>query len=221
MAYNLDHYHGDAVTPVESENIEFEDFQNEIIFYNKVWTAFPADVDNEEIIKDCYDAQIHLPGTQRSNAGGWQSEVRPLTESVFRATLPHVYDIGVRAVEFANKCSEELGSDIEYNLDSAHLWVNINNMNDYNVIHSHPHCDLIVLYYAIHQKNMGNLHLVRADGSCHVSTFMGMNDSHEYIVEPEEGMFVAFPPHLLHYVDPNQTGNDRISISFNMAAVNG
>ena len=64
---------------------------------------------------------------------------------------------------------------------------------------------------------MGNLHLVRTDGSMHTSTFSGLHDSHEYVVEPESGMFVAFPSHLLHYVDPNETGDDRISISFNMS----
>lgn len=217
MVYNLDHYHGDN-TPVNSDNIEFEDFRDEIIFFNKIWTAFPKDIDNEEIIKDCYDAQIHCSSTQRSNAGGWQSEVRPLTDTVFRGTLGYIYDIGVRAVEFANKCSQDLGAEIGFGLEGAHLWMNINSSNDYNVIHSHPHCDLIVIYYALHEENMGDLHLVRNDGSVHVSTFQGLDDAHEYLVEPESGMFVAFPPHLLHYVDPNKLGKDRISISFNMVA---
>lgn len=218
MVYNLDHYHGDN-TPVDSDNIEFDEFRDETIFYSKVWSAFPADVDNNEIIEDCYSAQRHIPGTRRSNAGGWQSEVRPITDTVFRGTLPHLYDLGVRAVEFANTCIDNIGSEISFNLNSAHLWVNINNLNDYNVIHTHPHCDLIVLYYAIHEENMGNLHLVRTDGSCHVSTFAGTHGSHEHVVVPEPGMFVAFPPHLMHYVDPNETGDDRISISFNMSCM--
>lgn len=218
MSYNLGHYHG-SNTPVNSDEIEFEEFRDELIFINKVWTAFPKDVDNEEIIKDCYDSQIHIPSTHRSNAGGWQSEVRPLTDSTFRGTLGYIYDIGVRAVEFSNKCVRDLGSEINFGLDSAYMWININSLNDYNVIHSHPHTDLIVLYYALHEENMGNLHLVRNDGSCHVNTFTGTPDSNEYVLEPESGMFVAFPPHLLHYVDPNKIGQDRISISFNMVSV--
>ena len=37
---------------------------------------------------------IIIDGTNRSNMGGWQSEVRPLTSTVFRGALRNIYDLG-------------------------------------------------------------------------------------------------------------------------------
>ena len=176
-------------------------------------------IDNNEVIQDCYDATKHIDGTNRSNMGGWQSEVRPLTTSVFKGSLRYIYDLGSHAVEFANRCIDDLHQNAEthFTMNSAHLWVNINNDQDYNVLHSHPGADLIVLYYALYEgPEQGVLRLVRTDGSNHTQTYSGTIDSMDYAPDIEQGALIAFPPHLLHYVTPNITGRDRISISFNL-----
>ena len=98
-----EHIHRGAKPP---QKIEFEDTKSEIIFPTKVWSAFPADVDNDEIIEDCYAFRDELDseGVTRSNVGGWQSEVKQLQNVIFRHNLPHIYDLGCRVVEFANEC---------------------------------------------------------------------------------------------------------------------
>lgn len=216
MTYNVEHYHGDAA-PIDSREIHLEDFESTHIFVDKCWRSFP-NVDNDEIIQDCYDSHKHLPSTNRSNMGGWQSEVRQLTSGVFKSSLRNIYDLGCMAVEFANRCMEDVEGTSRFNMDSAHLWVNINSDQSYNVLHSHPGSDLIVLYYALYESpEQGELRLVRTDGSNHTQTYMGTEFAMEYIPDVEEGAFIAFPPHLLHYVTPNMTGRDRISISFNLS----
>ena len=218
MTYNALHFHGDSSPPPEEE-IKIEDFGSDYIFVDKCWRGFPH-VDNNEIIRDCYDATSHIEGTSRSNMGGWQSEVRPLTSSVFKGTLRYIYDLGSHAVEFANRCIEDLHHDAEahFTMNSAHLWVNINKDQSYNVLHSHPGADLIVLYYALYEgPEQGELNLVRTDGSNHTQTYQNVPEVMEYVPDVEQGAFIAFPPHLLHYVTPNVTGRDRMSISFNMS----
>ena len=218
MTYNALHFHGDSSPPPEEE-IKIEDFGSDYIFVDKCWRGFPH-VDNNEIIRDCYDATSHIEGTSRSNMGGWQSEVRPLTSSVFKGTLRYIYDLGSHAVEFANRCIEDLHQDAEahFTMNSPHLWVNINNDQSYNVLHSHPGADLIVLYYALYEgPEQGELRLVRTDGSNHTQTYHNVPEAMEHVPNVEQGAFIAFPPHLLHYVTPNVTGRDRMSISFNMS----
>tara|TARA_B100002019_G_C21250469_1_gene590847 strand:+ start:219 stop:896 length:678 start_codon:yes stop_codon:yes gene_type:complete len=218
MTYNSLHFHGDS-SPRSEEEINIEDFGSDYIFTDKCWKGFPH-VDNNEIIQDCYDATRHIEGTDRSNMGGWQSEVRPLTSSVFKSSLRYIYDLGSHAVEFANRCIKDLHQDAEahFTMNSAHLWANINKDQSYNVLHSHPGADLIVLYYALYEgPDQGVLRLVRSDGSNHTQTYHNIPNSMEYEPQVEQGAFIAFPPHLLHYVTPNITGRDRISISFNMS----
>ena len=77
---------------------------------------------------------------------------------------------------------------------------------------------LIVLYYPLYEgQEQGELHLVRTDGCVHVNTYNGTELAMEHVPNIEEGAFIAFPPHLLHYVTPNMSGRDRVSISFNMS----
>ena len=218
MTYNALHFHGDS-SPRSEEEINIEDFGSDYIFADKCWRGFPH-VDNNEIIQDCYDATKHIEGTERSNMGGWQSEVRPLTSSVFKGTLRYIYDLGSHAVEFANRCIKDFHQDAaaQFTMNSAHLWMNVNSDQSYNVLHSHPGADLIVLYYALYEgPEQGELRLVRTDGSNHTQTYHNVPEAMEHVPDVEEGAFIAFPPHLLHYVTPNVTGRDRISISFNMS----
>ncbi len=216
MSYNIDHYYGASV-PLERERIQLQDFDYKDIFMDRVWKCYP-NIDNDEILRECYDSHNHLPGTNRSNMGGWQSEVRPLTSTVFRGALRNIYDLGCMAVEFANECMNNINSDCDFDVSGAHLWVNMNHDYSYNVIHSHPGADLIVLYYPLYEgEEQGQLRLVRTDGSVHVNTYMGTELSMEHVPDIEEGAFIAFPPHLLHYVTPNMSGRDRVSISFNMS----
>ena len=216
MSYNPEHYYGESV-PVEKERIQLHDFDHKDIFMDRVWKCYP-NIDNDEILRECYDSHNHLPGTNRSNMGGWQSEVRPLTSTVFRGALRNIYDLGCMAVEFANECMNNINSSCDFDISGAHLWVNMNHDYSYNVIHSHPGADLIVLYYPLYEgEEQGELRLVRTDGSVHVNTYMGTELSMEHVPDIEEGAFIAFPPHLLHYVTPNMSGRDRVSISFNMS----
>lgn len=213
-----EHIHRGLMPP---KNIRFEDKKVEAIFPCNVWSAFPLEIDNDAIIDDCYAVRDDnlLENVQRSNVGGWQSEVRVLTDIVFRNDACHIFDVGCRVVEFANECSRDMESDSCYDIENAHLWVNINSTNNYNVLHSHPKTDLVAVYYPIHEEGMGELCLVRHDASLFLDTYRGVLDSTAYDVEIESGLLVIFPAHLLHYVMPNTTGRDRISISFNLVAV--
>ena len=65
MTYNIEHYHGDFV-PIEKERIQLENFEYDDIFIDRVWTAFP-DVNNDEIIRECYAPDNSAPPSKRPN----------------------------------------------------------------------------------------------------------------------------------------------------------
>ena len=38
-------------------------------------------------------------------------------------------------------------------------------------------------------------------------------------INPQEGLLVLFPSYIEHFVEPNQSSEDRISISFNLLSL--
>ena len=40
--------------------------------------------------------------------------------------------------------------------------------------------------------------------------------SSRYVITPEDNLLVLFPSNLYHHVEPNQSNEDRISLSFNV-----
>lgn len=213
---NGSHKHRGCVAP---DDISFQDFSVDSIFPTFFHKAKVDNVRNKSIIEECIEFSKIQESNQRSNIGGWQSPVYTLDDLSISLKLPSVADLAFRAVDFANIVAEEMGSSVSFEDHSAHFWININDQYDYNVIHSHPKSDLIVLYYPIVEKEQGDLCLVRSDGSVHISLYDGVDTGTMFETTPEVGYFYAFPSHILHFVQPNMTGKTRMSISFNMTAI--
>jgi uncharacterized protein (TIGR02466 family) len=202
----------------EPDNIEFDEIDGIDIFPTVLFSCKVCNIDNDLIIKQCFDLSENHESVNKSNIGGWQSPVYTTEDISIHGELSSIIDLSYRAIEFSNLIVEDLKSTALFDKRSPHFWININKNKNYNVIHSHPKCDLIVIYYPIIKENQGGLHLVRADGSIHHLLYEGTNYSPEFAFQPKPGYFYAFPSHILHYVDPNESNEPRISISFNMSA---
>lgn len=214
------HKHRGFIPP---NDIDFCDISATDIFPTTVFSCFPENVDNDKIIKECLDFSQSNPTVNRSNFGGWQSDVYCLTRHAdmsLSRELENVFDLAYRAVEFCNIISEDLGSDCYFDETSPHFWININGFGDYNVLHSHPKTDLICLYYPKIEKDQGFLTILRNDSTTQNNFYSGIEDSTIFDIYPEVGKFYVFPGHLLHYVTANMTKESRISISFNMCGLN-
>jgi uncharacterized protein (TIGR02466 family) len=210
------HKHRGILPPDE---ISFDEISGMNIFPTVLHSCNVGDIDNEQIIRECYNLKEIHEGNRRSNFGGWQSEVFSFGSheySHFGDIIPSIFDLAYRAAEFCNIVSRDMESATYYDETSAHFWININNFGNYNVVHSHPKTDLVCLYYPISKENQGTLSLLRNDGSVHIEFYSEVPNGHVVDVVPEVGKFYVFPAHLIHYVTANETHEDRISISFNM-----
>ena len=97
---------------------------------------------------------------------------------------------------------------------------------DYNKSHVHPHCDWSGCYYVKTPKNCGVLWFVDPRPVRHMIIEPHLYDNKEVFgrfhggtqfgVSPEVGRLVVFPSFLEHFVDPNESHETRISISFNL-----
>jgi uncharacterized protein (TIGR02466 family) len=88
--------------------------------------------------------------------------------------------------------------------------------------HVHPFCLMAGIYYIKLPKDSGRLvfenpiqqhDFVMLPDT--VKKFNSVNSGYWY-AEPKEGDLIMFPSWLRHYVEPNNSNEDRISIAFNL-----
>ena len=151
-------------------------------------------------------------GVKKTNRNGWHSEThmqdkpeyKPLVDELFRV-VHQVFE-----EEFLDR-KPKLGN----------MWANINPPGGYNMPHVHPNALFSGLYYVKTPLNSGRL--ICNDPrpgiqSCMPTRKKGEPPKHlwrEVHLQPQENRAIIFPAWLWHTVEPNQSTEPRISVSFN------
>ena len=166
-----------------------------------------------DLIDYAYDLKNKEPkGVLFSNCGGWQS-------SCFLVNNEN--DI---LQSFLMDCLGEF-PPIKKSVDLiVSAWLNINPPNSYNSMHSHPDCNLAGVLWIKTPKDCGNIVFqspfdfqIYKEVESYTEEFKSQNKYfHKYNFIPTEGRIMVFPSHLEHQVKPNESKEDRISVSFNI-----
>ena len=166
-----------------------------------------------DLIDYAYDLKNKEPkGVLFSNCGGWQS-------SCFLVNNEN--DI---LQSFLMDCLGEF-PPIKKSVDLiVSAWVNINPPNSFNSMHSHPDCNLAGVLWIKTLKDCGNIVFqspfdfqIYKEVESYTEEFKSQNKYfHKYNFIPTEGRIMVFPSHLEHQVKPNESKEDRISVSFNI-----
>jgi uncharacterized protein (TIGR02466 family) len=151
-------------------------------------------------------------GLTKTNVNGWHSttdmqnkpEYKPLVDELFK---------------MVHKVFEEECLDKQPVL--GNMWANINPSGGYNKPHVHPNSLFSGVYYVKTPSNCGRL--ICQDPRPGIQTVMPTRKSVEipkYLwrdvhLQPQENRVVMFPAWLWHSVEPNQSKDIRISVSFN------
>jgi len=151
-------------------------------------------------------------GVKKTNVNGWHSqtdmhhkpEYKPLVDELFKMVQ------GVFNEEFLDR-EPKLGN----------MWANINGTGGYNKPHIHPNSLFSGVYYVKTPPNCGRL--ICTDPRPGIQTCMpnrkkGEPPKHlwrEIHLQPQENRIIMFNSWLWHNVEPNQSNDPRISVSFN------
>ena len=151
-------------------------------------------------------------GINKTNVNGWHSdtlmhkkpEYKPLVDELFKM-IHEVFN-----QEYLES-SPVLGN----------MWANINYPGGYNKPHIHPNSLYSGVYYVKTPPNCGKI--VFNDPRPGIQTSMparrpGQPPKHlwrEVHLEPQVGRILMFPAWLWHCVEPNESNDIRISVSFN------
>ena len=151
-------------------------------------------------------------GISRTNVNGWHSTTDMHQRPEYQRLVKALY-------EAQNKIYQEEHYESEPFL--GNMWANINPPGAMNRSHQHPNSLWSGVYYVKASKNSGHLKIddPRASAAMYrprqkdgEKPLRLLRETH---YEPVAGRLIMFPSWLLHCVDPNNSNEIRISVSFN------
>jgi len=171
-----------------------------------------------QLIDYCYDLRKKDPfGNIISNRGGWQSQPFKIEN---HNDILHNF-LFKSLTNFPN-----IKNDVKFSITA---WSNINGNGDYNLTHCHPSCNLSGVLWIKCPDNCGNIEFTSPyqfsafeEIDSYIDHFKKNNFLyHTVYLKSVEGKMIVFPSHLQHLVNPNESQEDRISVSFNINFIYG
>jgi uncharacterized protein (TIGR02466 family) len=170
--------------------------------------------DLKKLINFSFKVEKEQKGRSFSNKGGFQSNDLSKKEPCL--------DSLIKKIELNSNLLFNDYLKIKCKLSLDNIWININRYKDFNIQHVHPFSKLSGVFYIKSPNNSGNLTFAN---DFPIENFINLSNVIEYngynsslwSFEPEENILYLFPSWLKHYVNPNLSKQERISISFNLA----
>ena len=189
------------------------------LFPSLVWSTLFDDRAsfNAKILKLANQARSNDPsGVSNTNVKGWQSPNN-------LQNLAEFEDINRRILQVCQRIAESLHFHPNVVLDHQ-AWLNISPPGASNKLHYHANCHFSGVYYvSLKAPECGSIFFrdPRVASRMFTSPITQHTDftAEEERMRPEEGRMYIFPGWLEHGVEPNQSTEDRVSISFNVRAI--
>jgi uncharacterized protein (TIGR02466 family) len=156
-------------------------------------------------------------GVQKSNRGAWHSE-----GNLFASSVPCIARLRALAESSVLEATQKIAPKVDATTMGLKLfaWMNVSPPGGFNAPHTHPGAHWSGVYYvsqpAVEDGNSGMIEFLdpRSDLP-HWRIFKARAFRSKRKIRPEAGEIVMFPSYLVHWVYPNQTDDNRVTIAFN------
>ena len=195
------------------------EIDTQALFPSLVWTTlFDDRVNfNAQILELANKMRRNDPnGVNNTNVKGWQSP------NILQ-NLEEFKDINLRIMQACQRIAESQHFKPNRILDHQ-AWLNISPPGAFNKLHYHANCHFSGVYYvSLKAPECGSIYFrdPRVASRMFTCPITQQTDftAEEVRMRPEEGRMYIFPGWLEHGVEPNQSTEDRVSISFNVRAI--
>jgi len=144
-----------------------------------------------------------------SNIGGFQSKSLNIIDENIKKNL-----FIKPALEYIKQFNKD------YKIELSSFWINSNNKNDYNLLHNHDDSNISGVYYIKAPENSGRIVFQNGDltkmNSNNQYCFDDANFYSRYFVPVKQYDLILFSSETFHYVEPNRSNEERISVAFNL-----
>lgn len=189
----------------------------EYVFPTPIWSKI-VNIEIEDIKNYILEEKEKSSGRSLSNMGGWQSNDYDM-QSLKNTPLK---DFNLILLKTLHLCFDDYGSTLKPSI--GNMWFNVNPPGAYNTTHIHTNAFLSGVFYIDCDENSGDIIFERNSAEQYVlgtqipKSVSKLSSAH-WKYEPVPKKLIIFPAWLPHYVMPNKSNNDRISISFNIVQV--
>jgi uncharacterized protein (TIGR02466 family) len=189
------------------------------LFPSLVWTTLFDDREsfNLKILDLANQMRNSDPaGVAKTNVKGWQSP------NILQ-NLNQFEEMNLRILQVCQCIAES--QNFNSNLTYRHqAWVNISPPGASNKVHYHANCHFSGVYYiSLQAPECGSIFFRDPRVASRMLTYPADKETDftagEVRMRPEEGRIYVFPGWLEHGVEANQSDRDRVSISFNVLAL--
>ncbi|UWP88301.1 TIGR02466 family protein [Aliiroseovarius crassostreae] len=155
-------------------------------------------------------------GSAKSNRGGWHSK-----GNLFDEEAPCISLLSVLCETAVKQATRRIGGTDPDQLDlKLFAWMNRNPTGAFNAPHTHPGAHWSGVYYVAQPKvddpDSGRIEFL--DPRSDLPNWRLLNAKAFKVkksLKPKPGEMILFPSYLMHWVFPNSSAEDRVSIAFN------
>ncbi len=150
-----------------------------------------------------------------SNRGGIQTEDLNIKDKTLKSLCE-------KLLEAIKTYAKQFG--LTDNLFIQNIWLNINKKHNFNVEHTHPFSLISGTFYVKTNKDTGDIVFTNPNSmesyvkKEYIKEY-NQSNSNVWWYTPQNNILILFPSWLKHQVEPNQSEEDRISISFNINVI--
>ena len=181
-------------------------------FFPTLVYAEDFQLDTNELAHNIMKWSQENEGVQKTNVNGWHSETDMNKRPEYQPLVDELFKMVYRIFD------EEW---LDRKPILGNMWANINYKGGFNKPHVHPNALFSGAYYVKAPANCGRL--VCQDPRPGIQTCMPTRKKGQppkYLwrdihIDPKENRAIMFPAWLWHCVEPNQSEELRISVSFN------
>ena len=177
---------------------------------------------NARLLSEIDERQKAEKGYARSNRKGWHSG-----DDFFMREEPAHRDVGKRIVDCISDATKRLASPdcLDKAVFELQGWINVNPQGAYNVPHDHPGSFWSGTYYVAREtakrpkSDDGAIAFLDSRSPPSGQSLLDAKIFRSTHTErPEPGTLLIFPSNLKHWVHPNQSVSDRVTLAFNAIA---
>lgn len=172
---------------------------------------------NQSLLRDIAPIKQSTPNVGRSNRGGWHSadDLFDRPEQSFRQLCLHIKE----AIGSATTTVAPHFDFSSYGVQ-AQGWVNVLVKDAINVPHDHAGWAWSGVYYVAvpesDEPRAGHVEFLDSRTNVGAMTVEGAPCfASKFTFNPEAGLLIIFPSYLKHWVYPNESEHERVSIAFN------
>lgn len=193
------------------------------LFYSplSVFELEGAETMNEQLLAEAEARRAVSPGLGRSNWQGWHSE-----DDFFERSEPGSLALRTHILQAVQACTQNAAPNFDFfkYAIQAEGWINVLGRAGLNTPHDHPAWVWSGCYYVSvpegDKELSGSIEFFDTRTNVRTLTVEGAACfASKFVMKPKAGMLLMFPSYLRHWVYPNDSDEERVTIAFNVRFV--